>query len=314
MKQNRVASLLVLLITIIVVATWDNTLSRSFVDEPEEAPTQVAEAPSGTSAETPPNSVLDPVVTSTAVPQPTDPPTPVPTIEPTPEPTAEPEETPRPPAPENASSQSYMIQRGESDRVEVALTFDAGEGVGYTEEILDLLAEYDIRASFGLTGEWVREHPELTRRIIEEGHHVINHSETHASWTGLSTSVDPLTEAERISELETPEAAVLDVAGYETKPYYRPPYGDMDPEGLTLLKDQGYDYTAMWSCDTLAWMGDAPDVIAERCHPDSEGGGPGAIILMHVAQENDWLALEQIITDYAAAGYDFVTIEQMIQP
>src|SRR5699024_9918021 len=151
----------------------------------------------------------------------------------------------------------------------------AGDGAGYTEEILDLLAEHSIKASFGLTGEWSRENPDLVQRMIDEGHHLINHSETHASWSGLSTSTDPLTEAERIAELEPAEAAVFEETGYEMKPYYRPPYGDIDSEGLTLLKEQGYEYTVMWSCDTLAWMGDGPDVIAERCHPESDGGGPG---------------------------------------
>jgi len=239
-------------------------------------------------------------------------PTPAPTREPEPTPTPEPEETPRPQPPANTTGASIIFERG--DGLEVALTFDAGEGAGYTEEILDFLAENDLKASFGITGEWAREYPELVNRMVDEGHLVINHSESHQSWTGWSSDGVPLTEDQRLDELLDAEEAIEEATGgrYVVKPYWRPPYGDYDADGQRLLAEYGYDYTLYWTCDTVAWMGTTPAEIVEKCGPAGEGGGPGAVILMHVTQEADYLSLEGLLEAYQAEGYEFVTMEEMI--
>jgi len=309
MKHSRQPALLVLIVTAIVAIGLGGTTLSPFQETSGED-SDLAEAAATTAPETQVPDVLQAsTIEPTATLAPTLPPTEVP-----PTPTQEPVETPRPVAPENPYDQSYILERGESGRREVALTFDAGEGAGYTAEILDLLDAYDIKGSFGVTGEWARANPDLILRIVDEGHMIINHTESHKSWTGASSGGEPLSEAERIEQLEGVENAVYDISGYTTKPYFRPPYGDYDLEALQLLKREGYEYTLWWTCDSLAWSGLQPDEIEERCGPDSEYGGPGGIILMHVAQENDYLALEALITSYDAAGYDFVTMEQMIQP
>jgi peptidoglycan-N-acetylglucosamine deacetylase len=228
------------------------------------------------------------------------------------QPTPTPVETPRPDVPANTTGASIIVERGVSDRDLVALTFDAGEGPGYADEILDFLATNGLRASFGLTGDWVRTHPDEVRRMIDEGHMVFNHSDTHLSWTGASTTGTSLSEDQRIDELMGAAIAVEDVAGYETAPFWRPPYGDYDAEGQVLLAEYGYDYTLFWTCDSLAWTGTTAEEIVERCAPDAPGGGPGAIILMHVTQEADYRSLEALVAAYLAEGYEFVTMEEMI--
>lgn len=226
--------------------------------------------------------------------------------------TPTPQQTPRPQVPETTTGASIIVERGVSERDLVALTFDAGEGPGYADEILDVLAAEGIHASFGLTGDWMREHPDTVRRIVAEGHMIINHSDSHQSWTGASTTGVPLSEDERIDELMGAAVAAEDIAGYETAPFWRPPYGDYDAEGQALLADYGYDYTLYWTCDSLAWNGSTAQEIVERCAPDQPGGGPGAIILMHVTQEADYESLSALVAEYKAAGYEFVTMEEMI--
>jgi peptidoglycan/xylan/chitin deacetylase (PgdA/CDA1 family) len=314
MKQTRQSALLVLLITTIVAIGWGGTTLNPVARGSDPGPW----AATGLSVELPTTYPQEPA--RTASPEPTDPPAVIPTRNPTvlpteaPTPTSEPVETPRPPAPENTSDQSYIVERGESGRMEVALTFDAGEGASFTAEILDFLAANNIKGSFGITGEWAREYPELVQRMVDEGHHLFNHTDSHRSWTGVSTTGEPLSLEDRIAELEDAEKAVQDETGYSMKPYFRPPYGDYDVEGLELLKEQGYEYTLWWTCDSLGWNGATASEVVERCGPDAEGGGPGAIVLMHVAQENDYLALDELVEAYRAEGYDFVTMEQMIQP
>ena len=131
----------------------------------------------------------------------------------------------------------------------------------------------------------------------------------------MSPGTDPLSPEERREEIVTTEGIIADLTGgYESSPFFRFPYGDYDTEALDLLGELGFSYTMWWSCDTQGWNGYSPAEIVELCGSEAEKGGPGAILLMHVAEENDWNAVEPLIEDYLAAGYDFVTLEEMIQP
>lgn len=253
-----------------------------------------------------------PVATTVPTQEPA-PPTAVPTEEPTP--TAEPAESGRGTftVPENTTGASILVERGPADKRYVALTFDAGEGAGYTTEILDFLKEHGIKASFGTTGEWARENPELIQRIVNEGHLLFNHSESHRSWTGVSPATTPLTDAERTQQVVDADKAVEEIANWSMQPFWRPPYGDYDGPGQVLLAQLGYDYTLWWTCDSLAWNGYTADQIVEWCGPNTSRGGPGAIILMHVSQEQDYLSLDQLVADYEAEGFEFVTIDKMIE-
>src|SRR5688572_24923844 len=111
--------------------------------------TSIALEPEATATVVEPVSTVAPSPTSTVQPSPT----PEPTVTPSPEPTQTPAPTERPVPPDTGQSTSLVVDRGDSGRLEVAFTFDAGEGRGYTEEILDLMAEYGVVGSFGVTGE-----------------------------------------------------------------------------------------------------------------------------------------------------------------
>ena len=266
-----------------------------------------------------PATVASPTVIPSPTIQPTHTPTPepspTPTVTPQPSPTLEPTPTERPSPPANTADYSVIIQRGDSGRQEVAFTFDAGEGRGYTEDMLDLLQEYGAVATFGVTGLWAQQNPDLIQRILDEGHQLINHSWDHSSFTGYSTDAEPLDSAARQWQLDATEQQIeAETGGYQSKPYFRFPYGDYDREALDQLKALGYDFTIWWSCDTLAWNGDPPDAIVERCGVTSPYGGPGAILLLHVSENGDLAALEPLLADYQAAGYRFVSVEQLIQP
>jgi peptidoglycan/xylan/chitin deacetylase (PgdA/CDA1 family) len=316
--SRKTALLVIVLAVAVVIGLTGNSLSPMSIIGAQLDVAQTTQTPTVTPEidDTPPTVVtVDPTRSQGELPAPT--PTDQPQVPPTPQPTpteeAQPGETPRPSVPENTTGASILVARGTSGAKEIALTFDAGEGTGYTTEILDFLAQHDIHASFGITGTWARAYPELVQRMVDEGHMVINHSESHQSWTGVSTTGIPLTEDQRIDELLNAATAIEDaVEDYETAPFWRPPYGDYDQAGQELLVEYGYDYTLMWTCDTLAWSGTTPEEIVAKCAPDAEGGGPGAIVLMHVTQEADYLSLEGLVAAYQAEGYEFVTMEEMI--
>lgn len=242
-------------------------------------------------------------------------PTIVPTLTPTPRPTTPPtpSPTPRPPAiAVEDPSVAVDIPQGTSGRKEVALTFDAGEGAGYTAQILDLLKKKGVTATFGVTGKWAEANPDLMRRIVADGHMIINHTYDHRSFTGVSTGLTPLTNAEQIDELKRTEKIIKDETGYETAPYFRFPYGDYDLQALKNIASAGYPVSVRWTCDTEAWNGFTVDQIVQLCGHDK--AEPGEIILSHVAQENDYKALPGLIDALQSQGYTFVTVDRLLQP
>jgi len=228
---------------------------------------------------------------------------------------APPAATERPQLPPPADpSRATLVEAGTSGRQEVAITFDAGADRGNAGAILDTLLAYGIHASFGITGAWASEHPDLVARMAAEGHQIINHSWSHPSFTGFSTGGDPVDPAQLAIELSrTNDVIREETAGYDTRPWFRPPYGDYDDGMLATLAIEGYAYVAMWTCDSLGWNGATADEIYDRCVATVE---PGDIILMHVGEgaPGDIDVLPRMIETLLGAGYTFVTVEQLVQP
>lgn len=211
-----------------------------------------------------------------------------------------------------AGGPAIIIDRGFANRRSVALTFDAGADRGYAESILNTLRDSGVRASFGMTGVWAAQNPDLLRRMVDEGHRLINHTWDHASWTGLSSRTRPLSQAQRWAELDSTEAYLREQTGVSTLPYFRSPYGDVDSTVQRDLGARGYAYNILWSVDSGGWTGAPARSIIDRC---LRGASPGAIYVMHVgAASQDALALAPIINGLAAAGYDFETIDEILQP
>jgi peptidoglycan/xylan/chitin deacetylase (PgdA/CDA1 family) len=205
-----------------------------------------------------------------------------------------------------AQAPARTITKLNTARKVVALTFDAGADTGYAAQILDTLGAQGVKASFGITGQWAEENPALIKRIVEEGHTLINHTYTHRSFTGFSTGRPPLNPNQRVEELWKTESAIAQITGASTQPYFRPPYGDYDNSVLLDIRSQGYTYNIMWSVDSLGWRGLTKEQIVQRC---LNGLEPGAIYLFHVGSSaQDGPALPDIIRELRARGYSFATI------
>lgn len=210
------------------------------------------------------------------------------------------------PPPTVAGARSKVAWRLPTDRRVIALTIDAGSDLGFTNSILDTLADRGVQASFGITGDFARAHPRQVERMAREGHVVMNHSDTHRSFTGTSSSDVPLTAAERQADLCAADAELASLIGHTTRPYWRPPYGDHDTGVLDDVGAIGYSYTVMWTFDSLGWKGLPADQIVDRVLDKAE---PGAIVVMHAgSQSQDGPALGRVIDGLRAAGYTFTTV------
>lgn len=229
--------------------------------------------------------------------------TPAQTAAPTPALTATPE-------PSAGGGPAEVVRRGNTNRNIVAFSFDAGSDAGYTVLILDTLAANGIKASFGITGAWVQRYPELMRRIAQEGHHLINHSYDHPSFTGRSTNRPPLSQAERWEQLDRTEEIVRELTRATTKPYFRPPFGDYDDSVNADVGARGYRYNVMWTVDSRGWQGISEGEIIQRCLDLAE---PGAIYVFHVgAASQDGPALQEIIDGLRERGYEIGTVEDVL--
>ena len=225
-----------------------------------------------------------------------------------PQPTARPKPPPPP-----ADGVSEVVESGPNDRKQVALTFDAGADTGYAPDILDLLKQEGIKGSFGMTGLWAEANPDLVKRMVAEGHMLFNHTWDHASLTGENTGMPAMTEDEIADELGRTEQVVKELTGYDMKPYFRPPYGDYSPDALRYLGDLGYYITIWWTCDTHGWDGWDAAKITGYCTTNIK---PHEIILLHVGigASGDIGSLPAMIDFFRSQGYEFVTVEEMLQP
>ena len=268
------------------------------------APTNPPPAPTATARPAPVATLPPPAATATPPPDVGQPP-------PTDAAPASP--TPRPaPPPDNGSGRSQVHEYGDSGRQEIALTFDAGADRGNAEGILDLLRDRGLKASFGMTGQWASENPDLVQRMVAEGHMLINHTWTHRSFTGFSPQTPPLTTEERLKELRDTEDLIRELTGYDLRPYFRPPYGDFDQGTLVDLADAGYTMTIMWSCDTRDSVGASAAEVLVNCF---EGAQPGGIILLHVgSQSPSFDVLPAALDSLAERGFALVTVEEILQP
>jgi peptidoglycan/xylan/chitin deacetylase (PgdA/CDA1 family) len=209
-----------------------------------------------------------------------------------------------------AQAAAGSITRGPTEVNRVALTFDCGADLGHTASILDTLASNGIRCSFGMTGQFADNQPDMVRRMVAEGHHLINHTYTHPSFTGASTGAGTLPDAQRREQIESTENRLVALAGVSTKPYFRPPYGDFDQAALDLLGEIGYPVNALWTLDVNGWRGLTREQIVDRV---ATNHGNGYIYLMHVGwSSQEGPALPQIITTLRGYGYGFATLPGLL--
>lgn len=186
----------------------------------------------------------------------------------------------------------------------IYLTFDAGYENGNTPAILDALKSHHISATFFVVGNFLKDHPDLVKRILEEGHTIGNHTYTHPDMSKISTK-------ESFSEeLEKVETLYKEITGTEMPKYYRPPQGIYSRENLAMAKEMGYQ-TFFWSLAYVDWYEDdqpskeeAFEKLLGRIHP-------GAIILLHNTSSTNGQILDELLTKWEEMGYCFGTLSQL---
>ncbi len=201
---------------------------------------------------------------------------------------------------------SKSVFNGSKEKKQVALTFDDGPDAHFTLEILDILKENDVSATFFVLGCNAEKYPKVLKRIKDEEHDIGNHSWSHKSFKKLS-------EEQIKNEIKETEK-IIESVNESYLPLFRLPYGASNEKVGKMIHSLGY-YDVRWSVDTEDWSGITPSEIMKRVEKQLY---PGGIILMHCSGrrqsiENSVKTLPEIIKYVKGKGYEFVTISQLLE-
>lgn len=193
----------------------------------------------------------------------------------------------------------------EADEKVMYLTFDCGYENGYTEQMLDVLKEHNAKACFFVTMTYIRDNPEIVKRMKEEGHQVGNHTVSHPAMPDKSIE-------EQKEELNECADYMKEATGYDMDMYFRPPSGVYSERTLQLAKDMGYK-TIFWSMAYLDYdVNKQPgvDYVTEHFEKYYHNG---AIPLLHNVSESNANSLDSVLSYLADEGYRFASLDEMFE-
>ncbi len=183
----------------------------------------------------------------------------------------------------------------------IAMTFDDGPHPKNTPRLLDILRQRNIRATFYVIGNSVKNYPEITRRIVAEGHEVGNHTWNHPNLTKLSN-------ASVRSELDRTRDAIIRATGVKPRTM-RPPYGALLTRQREMIHSE-YGYpTILWDVDPLDWKRPGTAVVKSRILSNTKSG---SIVLAHDLHSTTVDAMPTTLDALLAKGYRFVTVSQLL--
>ncbi len=195
--------------------------------------------------------------------------------------------------------EGYSI--GNKDSKKVYLTFDEGYEAGYTEKILEVLKQNEVKATFFITAHYVNTQPELVQKMIDDGHIIGNHTVNHKSMPDLD--IDTI--KKEVMNLHT---SIFEKYNYEMK-YLRPPMGEYSEKTVAYTKSLGYT-TVMWSFAYDDWDEQkqgredyAKQKILDNVHN-------GAIILLHGNSKDNTKVLDYCIKEIKKMGYEFKSLDE----
>ena len=191
------------------------------------------------------------------------------------------------------------VYRGDETRKVCYLTFDCGYEKGSTGRILDTLKEKKVPGTFFLTGSYIRSEPELVARMLDEGHVVGNHTNTHPVMPDLSVDevLDELTQVEKSFREAFPDAADM--------LYFRPPTGACTEWLFKIAAKLGYR-TVLWSYGYYDWSEYWQPTYEEGLASVKSGLHPGCVYLLHAESATNADILPEFIDWIRAQGYEIL--------
>ena len=202
----------------------------------------------------------------------------------------------------SASTRQLPIYCVQKDYKVLSISFDAAWGNEDTQQLIDILDKYGVKATFFVVGEWVDKYPESVKALFDAGHEVMSHSNTHAHFNSLSAD-------EIVADLTACGDKIEGVTGVRPT-LFRCPYGEYDDHVINAVRSMDIE-PIQWDVDSLDWKDLSAADITKRVTSKVQ---PGSIVLFHNAALHTPEALPGIIEALLQQGYTFVPISQLILP
>lgn len=182
----------------------------------------------------------------------------------------------------------------------ISISFDCAWGVDYTDKLLEIMKEEDVKCTFFMVEFWAKKHPDYVKKIFDYGHEIGTHSATHPYMSKLDKTT---IEKELMSSCQ-----VIENITNKKVEVFRPPYGDYNDLLINTAKEMGL-YTIQWDVDSLDWKDLTAQQIQNRVVSRVKNG---SIVLFHNQGLHTHEALRDIIKTLKNKGYSFVPIGKLI--
>lgn len=203
------------------------------------------------------------------------------------------------PVQKTAAMEADHADQIDTEEKAIALTFDDGPHPVYTEEILDVLDQAGVKASFFMMGKEAELYPDVVKKVDDAGHLIGNHTYTHAN-------VCQISEAETLDEITKTNDILEDLTGKRPQ-FFRPPFGCKNE----ALEKQTGMFWIFWDVDTLDWSCQNAGQVYRQV---VKNVGENDIILMHDAYPSTVEAVKNLIPALREMGYTFVTVDRLVEP
>jgi len=195
--------------------------------------------------------------------------------------------------------QNAVLTRGRKDVREIALTFDDGPHPEFTPQLLRVLKQEHVPATFFVVGTMALRSPDLIRAIAADGHTVANHTFHHVNLTKLSVP-------DLFAEFEANQDAIESITGARPR-FFRPPGGNYNDTVLAAAQREGLT-TMLWTENPHDYTNPPAKLIEDHIFGRAANG---SVILLHDGVQQTVDLLPKLIRTLKAKGYKFVTADQM---
>lgn len=194
-----------------------------------------------------------------------------------------------------------IVCKADTDKKEIAISFDDGPAENYTKKILTILNAENVKATFFCIGNRIAGNEAALKRICADGHIIGNHSYSHHFWFDMYS-------AKKMQEdLKQMDAEMERVTGLKPK-LFRPPYGVTNPNLAKAIKNGGYTPVgwSVRSMDTV--IKDGKKLLAKI----NEGIKPGAVFLFHDTSKTTLDVLPEFLQEVKKRGYNIIPLDKLL--
>ena len=194
-----------------------------------------------------------------------------------------------------------IVCKAETDRKEIAISFDDGPVESYTQQILNILNTENVKATFFCIGNRIAGNEAVLKQLQIDGHIIGNHSYSHHFWFDMYA-------AKKMQEdLKQMDAEMERVTGLKPK-LFRPPYGVTNPNLAKAIKNSGYTPVG-WSVRSMDTVIKDRNKLLTRIN---EGITPGAVFLFHDTSKTTLDVLPEFIQEVKKRGYNIIPLDKLL--